>query len=73
MLTPSCQAACSGRHPAYSGSISSGVQGGEPGFHSSLTGDPAWSIPSCRLGAAITRPLAIEWDVTRLDRSTRPI
>ena len=41
MLTPSCQAACSYRHPAYSGSISSGVQGGEPGFHSSLTGDPA--------------------------------
>jgi hypothetical protein len=44
--TPSCQAACSCRHPAYSGSITSGVQGGEPGFHSSATGDPAWSMPS---------------------------
>ena len=44
--TPECQAACSARQPAYSGSMFSGFHGSGFTRHSRFTGDPALSMPS---------------------------
>ena len=57
--TPECHAPCSWRQPAYSGSMTSGSHGWAFGFHSSATGDPARSMPSWRVGAAMAFPLLL--------------